>query len=39
MGRPPKGKSRLKLKRVTYRLPQEIVEVLSRAAPKKSEFK
>jgi hypothetical protein len=37
MGRPPKGeKNRLKLKRVTYRLPQEVVEMLARAAPLKN---
>jgi hypothetical protein len=37
MGRPPKGeKNRLKLKRVTYRLPQELVELLAQAAPQKN---
>ena len=37
MGRPPKGeKNRLKLKRVTYRLPQEFVEMLARAATRKN---
>ena len=37
MGRPPKReKNRLKLKRVSYRLPQELVETLARAAPQKN---
>ena len=32
MGRPPKGEKYVELKRVTYRLPDELVKALKKAA-------